>query len=59
MVSQMILDRLEKGYVTGDELVWELEIDDIEVHLDKFVDKELVINNGDGIYSFNSDGLLS
>ncbi len=40
-----------------DELVREFGVDDIEVHLDKLVDKKLVINNGDGIYSLNSDGL--
>ena len=58
MVSQMILERLKKGGATVDELVGELGIDDIEVHLDKLVDKKLVINNGDGTYSLSSDGLL-
>ena len=42
-----------------DELVREFGVDDIEVHLDKLVDKKLVINNGDGTYSLCSDGLLS
>ena len=41
-----------------DELVREFGVDDIEVHLDKLVDKKLVINNGDGAYSLSSDGLL-
>ncbi|TKY92329.1 MAG: hypothetical protein C5S46_01200 [Candidatus Methanomarinus sp.] len=59
MVSQMILDRLEKGVATGDELVRELGVDYIEVYLDKLVDKKLVINNGGGTYSLNSDGLPS
>jgi len=49
MVSQMILDRLEKGNVDVEELVRELGVDDIEVHLDKLVNKKLVINNGDGL----------
>lgn len=31
----MIFDRLEKGVATGDELVRELVMDDIEVYLDK------------------------
>jgi hypothetical protein len=57
MVSQMILDRLEKGNVDVEELVRELGVDDIEVHLDKLVDKKLIINNGDSIYSLNSDSL--
>jgi len=55
----MILDRLEKGVATGDELVRELGVDYIEVYLDKLVDKKLVINNGGGTYSLNSDGLPS
>jgi len=41
-----------------DELVWKFWVDDIEVHFDKLIDKKLVINNDDGIYSLNSDGLL-
>jgi len=50
----MIFNRLEKGDATGDELVLELVVDDIEVYLDELVDKKLLINNGDGIYSLNS-----
>jgi len=57
IVSQMILDRWEKGGATVDELVREFGVDDIEVHLDKLVDKKLGINNGDGTYSLSSDGL--
>ena len=34
MVSQMILDRLEKGDATVDEFVRELGVEDIEVHLE-------------------------
>ena len=40
------------------EHVWKFGVDDIEVHLDELVDKKFVINNGDGIYSLCSDGLL-
>ncbi len=58
MVSQMILDRLGKGDADVEELVRELGVEDIEVHLDKLVEKELVINNGDVTYSLNSGGLL-
>jgi len=54
MVSQMILDRLEKGDATGDELVLELVVGDIEVYLDELVEKKLATNNGGGTYSLNS-----
>jgi len=59
MVSQMILDRLGKGDADVEELVKELGLEDMEVHLDKLVEKALAINNGDGTYSLNSGGLLS
>jgi len=51
-------DRLEKGGATVDELLRELGIEDIEVHLDELVDKKLGINNGDGTYSLCSDFLV-
>ena len=50
IVSQMILNRLEKGDATGDELVLESVVDDIEVYLDELVEKKLAINNGGSIY---------
>ena len=59
MVSQMILDRLGKGDANVEELVRELGVEDMEVHLDKLVEKELAINNGGGTYSLNCGGLLS
>jgi hypothetical protein len=53
----MILDRLEKGVATGDELVRESVVDDIEVYLDELVEKKLAINNGGSTYSLNSGGV--
>ena len=53
----MILNRLEKGDATGDELVLESVVDDIEVYLDELVEKKLAINNGGSTYSLNSGGV--
>ena len=55
----MILDRLEKGDATGDELVLELVVGDIEVYLDELVEKKLATNNGGGTYSLNSGCVAS
>ena len=57
-MSHMILDRLEGGNTTGDELFRELGVD-VGVYLDELVEKKFVIKNGDGTYSLNSDVLPS
>lgn len=53
MLSQMILDRLEKGNATDDEISHEFGVDDIEKHLEYLIRKKLVIKNIDGSYSLN------
>lgn len=53
MLSQMILDRLEKGNATEDEICHEFGVADTEKHLEYLIRKKLVIKNIDGSYSLN------
>lgn len=51
MLSQMILDRLNKGNATEEEIFHEFGVDDIEKHMEYLVQKKLVVRNSDGSYS--------
>lgn len=53
MLSQMILDRLEKRNATEGEIGQEFGVDDIEKHLEYLIRKKQVIKNSDGSYSLN------
>lgn len=51
MLSQMILDRLKKGSATLDELIQELGVGDVAVHMELLVKKKLVRENAEGLFS--------
>ena len=51
MLSQMILDRLNKGNATEEEIFHEFGVDDIEKHMEYLVKKKSIVRNSDGSYS--------
>lgn len=55
MLSQMILDRLESGSATVEDLNRNFGIDDIEKHVESMIQKKLVTKNSDGSFSLNRD----
>lgn len=59
MLSRMILDRLNKGNVTLDELVQYFGVDDVEAHMELLVKKKLVRENAEGLFSLNRDNSTS
>ncbi|MRG77078.1 MAG: hypothetical protein C5S33_04860 [ANME-2 cluster archaeon] len=55
MLSQMILDRLESGSATVEDLNRNFGVDDIEKHVESMIQKKLVTKNSDGSFSLNRD----
>jgi len=55
MLSQMILDRLESGSATVEDLNRNFGVDDIEKHVESMILKKLVTKNSDGSFSLNRD----
>ena len=53
MLSQMILDRLELGSATVEELSLSFDVDDIEAHVQSLIQRKLVVKNDDDSFSFN------
>ena len=58
MLSQMILDRLESGSATVEELDRVFGVDDIEMHVESMIMRKLVIRNDNGSFSLNRDPSL-
>lgn len=58
MQSQMILDRMESGSVTVEELCLNFGVDDIEAHVQSLIRRKLVVKNDDGSFSLNVDRSL-
>ncbi len=54
MLSQMILDRLESGSATVEDLNLNFGVDDIEKHLESMIWKKLVTKNSDGSNTYDS-----
>jgi len=55
MLSQMILDRLESGSATVDDLNNNFGVDDIETHVQSLIRRKLVVKKDDGSFSLNRD----
>lgn len=55
MLSQMILDRLESGSATVEDLNRYFGVDDIEKCVESMILKKLVTKNSDGSFSLNRD----
>ena len=55
MLSQMILDRLESGSATVEELSLNFGVDDIEAHVQILIQRKLVVKNDDDSFSLNRD----
>lgn len=53
MLSQMILNCLEKGSATIEVLSHYLCVDDIEVHIESLIHKKLIVKESDGSFSTN------
>lgn len=50
MLSQMILNRLEKGSATIEVLIQYLCVDNIEVHIESLIHKKLIVRKSDGSF---------
>ena len=55
MLSQMILDRLELGSETVEELSLNFGVSDIEAHMQILIQRKLVVKNDDDSFSLNRD----
>ncbi|MBW6471474.1 MAG: hypothetical protein K0A90_09710 [Methanosarcinaceae archaeon] len=55
MLSQMILDRLESGSTTIEELSINFGVDDVEAHVQNLIQRKLVVKNSAGLFSLNRD----
>ena len=55
MLSQMILDRLELGSETVEELCLNFGVDDIEEHVQNLIQRKLIVKNDDDSFSLNRD----
>ena len=53
MLSQMILDRLESGSATVEDLNKIFDVYDIENHIKSMIKRKLVVKNDDGSFSLN------
>jgi len=54
----MILDRLESGSATVEELDRVFGVDDVEMHVESMIMRKLVIRNDNGSFSLNRDPSL-
>lgn len=55
MLSQMILDHLELGSATVENLSQKFAVEDIEIYMESMLIRKSVIKNSDGSFSLNRD----
>lgn len=54
-MPQMILDSLESGSATVEDLNKIFDVYDIEIHIKSMIQRKLVVKNEDGSFSLNRD----